>query len=152
MSLSTSALIARIGDHLTATLPTSPDAERWTRSRFLPAQLGQDTEAKMARAWSVWSPSSQRLTATERQRATEGTHVESIVEVGFSRPLRADATAADFATALAEEDVLRLAVYGIARTNLPRFAITGSSRSISGDGRTLITILTWAAAHTLPLQ
>jgi hypothetical protein len=152
MSLTVAALIDRIGDHLTATLPTSPDSARWTRSRFLPPQLGQDTEAKMARAWSVWAPASARLPPAERQKLSEGTHVETTVEVGFSRPLRADGTAADFQAALAEEDVLRLACAGITRTSLPRFTLTGSTRTVSGDNRTLITVLTWTAAHTIPLQ
>ena len=152
MSLTTGDLVDRIADHLAATLPASPDSARWTRSRFLPGQLGQDTEAKKARAWSVWAPSSQRLQSNERQRPAEGSLVDTTIEVGFSRPLRADNASADFVAAMAEEDVLRLACVSVSRVNLARFVLTGSSRSVSGDGLTLITILTWAAAHTIPLQ
>lgn len=151
MALTTGDLIARITAHLAATLPTSPDNARWTPSRFLPPSLGQDTEAKTQRCWSVWSPAAAPVVATQRQTSTEGIHVTSTIEAGFCYSLRQDGTAADFAAALAAEDTFRIALFGTARTTLPRFTMQSVSRSLQPDGRTLVILYTLQASHTVPL-
>lgn len=152
MSITTSNVIDRFGDHLAATLPSSPVAERWTRSRFLPPSLGQDTEAKLSRCWSVWSPSGTKIDPRERQKLSEGSVFDSTIEVGFSYALRQDAQAADYTAALAAEDVLIRATLSVNRVDLPRVLLTGIRRDTQGDGRTLVTILTLQVAHTIPLQ
>jgi hypothetical protein len=151
MALSTSTLIDRLGDHLAATLPTSPEAARWTRSRFLPPSLGQDTEAKIQRCWSVWSPGASPVAPTQRQTPTEGVHVTSVVEAGFSYSLRQDGTAADYTNALTAEDTFRAALFGVDRTTLPRFTLQSVSRTLQPDGRTLVILLTLSASHTVAL-
>lgn len=150
-TLTTSDLIDRLGDHLAATLPTSPDSARWTRSRFLPPSLGQDTEAKTQRCWSIWSPAAAPVVVTQRQTSTEGVHVTSTLECGFSYSLRQDGTAADFTAALAAEDVFRIALFSVSRTTLPRFTMQSVSRSLQPDGRTLVILYTLQASHTVPL-
>jgi hypothetical protein len=151
MALTTADLIDRIGDYLVATLPTSPDSARWTRSRFLPPSLGQDTEAKIQRCWSVWSPSAVPVVVTQRQLAGEGVHVTSTVEAGFSYALRQDGTAADYLSAMAAEDTFRVALFGVGRADLPRLTLQSVSRTLQPDGRTLVVVLTLFASHTIPL-
>ena len=151
MPLTTADLIDRLGDHLAATLPTTPDSARWARSRFLPPSLGQDTEAKIQRCWSVWSPSASPVVQTQRQTTTEGVHVTSVIEAGFSYALRQDGTAADFTSALSAEDVFRIALFSVARTTLPRFTMQSVSRTLQPDGRTLVILYTLQASHTVPL-
>lgn len=151
MALTVSDLIDRIGDHLVATLPTSPDAARWTRSRFLPPQLGQDTEAKIARCWSVWSPSLTITQPTQRQVSSEGVHVTSTIEAGFSFALRQDGTAADYTAALAAEAAFTAALFSVGRVSLPRFTLQTVSRQVQTDNRTLVVVLTLFASHQIPL-
>lgn len=151
MSLTTGDLIDRITAHLAATLPSSPDSARWTPSRFLPPLLGQDTEAKIQRCWSVWSPAAAPVVPTQRQISGEGIHVTSTIEAGFSYALRQDGTAQDYATALGAEDTFRIALFSAARTSLPRFTLQSVSRTIQPDGRTLVVLLTLQASHTVPL-
>jgi len=152
MPLTTAALIDRIGDHLVATLPTTPDGVRWTRSRFLPPMLGQDSEAKLSRCWSVWSPSQTKQSTISRQLISEGSQVETTIEVGFTHTLRQDNAAADYTAALTAEGVLIYAAVGVSRVSLPMFLLSGTSRNVENDGRTLVTTLTFRAAHTIPLS
>jgi len=151
MALTVSDLVDRLGDHLAATLPTSPDSARWTRSRFLPPQLGQDTEAKIARAWSVWSPSLVITQQTQRQHPAEGVHVTSTIEAGFTFPLRQDGTAADYTAALSAEATFTAALFGVDRASLPRFTLQSVTRTVQADNRVLVVVLTLFASHQIPL-
>ncbi len=152
MALATGTLITRLSTHLAATLPSSPDNARWTPSRFLPPSLGQDTEAKTQRCWSVWSPGASPVVPTQRQTAGEGVHVTSTIEAGFSYSLRQDGTVADFAAALAAEDVFRVALFSVDRADLPRLTLQSVSRTLQPDGRTLVVLLTLQASHTVTLS
>jgi hypothetical protein len=151
MPLTTADLIDRIGDHLAATLPTTPDSVRWTRSRFLPPMLGQDSEAKLSRCWSVWSPSQTKQSPISRQVIAEGSQVETAIEVGFTHTLRQDNAAADYTAALNAEAALIYATMSVSRVSLPMFLLGSTNRSMENDGRTLVTTLTFRAAHTIPL-
>lgn len=151
MALPTADLIDRITAHLAATLPSSPDAARWTRSRFLPPMLGQDTEAKIARCWSVWSPGLALTQATQRQHPAEGVHVTSTIEAGFTFVLRQDSTIPDYSAALTAEALFTAALFSVNRASLPRLTLQSVSRNVQGDNRVLVIVLTLFVSHQIPL-
>lgn len=149
MSLTLAQLCTRISNAITA---AGTETYPWKLSREHPINLGEDSSSIKNGAFSVWSPQDRRFVPNERQRRPEGVHVEATIEVRFAWTIKGDGRAASVTAAYDAEDVLRKAVAGISRADLPFFVYDETNRELLEDGETQRHTLRWIAHFTRELQ
>lgn len=142
--------VSAVRQRVQLTIASALSGDGWRPSRFVPELFARDSDQISPRMYSVGVQSTRPI--GDRQRATVGTVVETMVVVRFAWRLRADAQVADYDAALdAEAEVLE-AVMATPLTDLHIRLDTIPQRRVFTDGAWFLGELLFRAEHRLALS
>ena len=125
----------------------------WKESRIAPDNFGRDADS-LAHKCFVVHPTSTDDTRQYRGRPSEGTLVETSLEVRYSWRLAPKAMSDSYDDALdGEQAVIQtLMAYGSTWPGTYKVQLVGASRIVNDAGEWVTGVVAFRIVHTLPLQ